>query len=63
MPRAATFHQLLHHVALLVALHREDPLIVAWVTVLPNRLPKGLVEVLESVFENVVDYFKGNPFL
>jgi hypothetical protein len=55
MPTPAAFHQLLHHVALLVAFDWEHSLIVPWVVVGVYRLLKGLVEALEPVFENVVE--------
>ena len=54
MPAATTFHQLLHYMALLVALYWEYSLIPSCVGVVVNCLFKGLVEVRQSVFKNIV---------
>ena len=53
MPAAAALHQLLHHVALLVALHWENALVVAAIAVLGNGPLKGAMQPLEAVFEDV----------
>ena len=55
VPALAAAHQLLHHVALLVALHREDALVPAGVAVLRDGAFKGGVEPLQTVFEDVVE--------
>ena len=55
VPALAAAHQLLHHMALLVALHREDALVPAGVAVLRDGAFKGGVEPLQAVFEDVVE--------
>jgi hypothetical protein len=55
VPAAAAAHQLLHHVALLVALHREHALVAAGVAVLGDRPLEGGVQPLKPVFQDVVE--------
>jgi len=55
VPAAAAFHQLLHHVALLVALHREHALVAAGIAVLRDGALEGGVQALQPVFEDVVE--------
>ncbi len=55
MPLAAALHQLFHHMALLVALHRKHALVAAAVAVLGDGPLKGGMEPLQPVFENVVE--------
>ena len=55
VPALAAAHQLLHDVALLVALHWKDALIPAGVAVLRDSALKGGVEPLQAVFEDVVE--------
>ena len=55
VPALAALHQLFHHVALLVAFHREHPLVGAAVAVVLHGPPKGPMQALEPVFEDVVE--------
>ncbi len=55
VPAAPAAHQLLHHVALLIAFHREDTLVTALVAVLGDRALKCGVKPLQPVFQDVVE--------
>ena len=55
VPALAAGHELLDDMALLVALHGEDPLVATGVAVLSNGALKGGVQSLEPVFEDVVE--------
>ena len=55
VPAAAALHQLLHHMALLVALHRKHALVAAAVGVLGDGALEGSVKPLQPVFEDVVE--------
>ena len=55
VPATAALHQLLHHVALLVAFHRKNALIAASVGVLSDGPLEGGMQPLQPVLKDVVE--------
>ena len=55
IPAPSTAHQLLHHVALLVAFHWKHTLVPAFVAVPRDCSFEGGVEALQAVFKDVVE--------
>jgi len=55
IPAVATINEVLNNVALLIALDREDTLIVPFIGVMVDRPFKGCVESLQTILEDVVE--------
>ena len=55
VPTLASFHEMLHHMSLLVALDRKHALVAAAIVVMSNGAIKGGMQPLETIFQDVVE--------
>ena len=55
VPAASAAHQLLHHVALLIAFHREDALVATGVAVSGDGPFEGAMKALQPILKDVVE--------
>jgi hypothetical protein len=55
VPAPATLHQLLHHMALLIAFDRKHSLVATFVSVLGDGPLKGGMQPLQTILEDVVE--------